>query len=488
MAAGQHQSLVRHALDTLPVTVAILDDVGDIVWTDRAWRKFAAENDLATAPDSIGVNYLDVTDDADDEDARAIASGLRAILSGDDDPFTHQYPCHAPNEKRWFLMWAAPFTYQDNRYVSLAHFDITERVQRERELRETTDRLDAIIEASPDPIVLTDRDGIVQLWNRSAERVFGWNVSEVVGQEDPSIPPEIREQYRADYERVLSGTSFEGIESVRRTKRGEALDVTVSAAPIHDAEGEAVGAMAAIRDVSELKRREEELERKTTELEALNRVVRHDIKNDMQVLIGWLEVLADHVDDEGEEMVEKVLDSTEHVLELTETARHLVEATVGDDISDTLEPVSLVSVLRTEIEKRREMYPEATFAVDGDLPGVVVLANGALSSVFGNLLNNAVQHSQGDDPTVELSVTEADDEVTVAVADDGPGVPDGQKESIFGKGEKGLDSEGTGIGLYLVKTLVEGYGGSVSVADNDPTGAVFTVTLPRATTGGSAAE
>jgi signal transduction histidine kinase len=102
-----------------------------------------------------------------------------------------------------------------------------------------------------------------------------------------------------------------------------------------------------------------------------------------------------------------------------------------------------------------------------------------LRSVFRNLLNNAVQHSDRDEPTVVVSAeTEAGgDWVVVRVADDGPGIPADRKETVFGKGEKGLESEGTGLGLYLVYTLVDHYGGSVWIEDNDPRGSVFVVRL-----------
>jgi signal transduction histidine kinase len=81
---------------------------------------------------------------------------------------------------------------------------------------------------------------------------------------------------------------------------------------------------------------------------------------------------------------------------------------------------------------------------------------------------------------VTLSATEREETVVVRIADNGPGVPDHRKEAIFGEGEAGLDSSGTGIGLYLVESLVDSYGGDVWVEDNDPEGAVFVVELPRA--------
>ena len=103
-----------------------------------------------------------------------------------------------------------------------------------------------------------------------------------------------------------------------------------------------------------------------------------------------------------------------------------------------------------------------------------------IKTVFRNRLNTAVQHNDGDESQVEIAVTETDGQVVVRVADNGPGVPDEQKTEVFGKGEKGLESQGSGIGLYLVKTLVETYGGDVRVEDNAPRGAVFVAELPRA--------
>jgi len=76
-----------------------------------------------------------------------------------------------------------------------------------------------------------------------------------------------------------------------------------------------------------------------------------------------------------------------------------------------------------------------------------------LASVFRNLLNNAVQHNDTDAPEVTVTCEETDDRIRVRVADNGPGVPDAEKDEIFGKGEKGLDSAGSGIGLYLVSVL-----------------------------------
>jgi signal transduction histidine kinase len=125
-------------------------------------------------------------------------------------------------------------------------------------------------------------------------------------------------------------------------------------------------------------------------------------------------------------------------------------------------------------------YPEATFEEPSSYPDVTVVGNTLLSSVFTNLLNNAVQHNDTDDPTVEVEATATDEVLRVRIADDGPGIPDRQKERIFGRGERGLDSGGSGLGLYLVERLLEDFGGSITVSDNEPRGSVFEIELPVA--------
>jgi signal transduction histidine kinase len=103
-----------------------------------------------------------------------------------------------------------------------------------------------------------------------------------------------------------------------------------------------------------------------------------------------------------------------------------------------------------------------------------------LPSVFRNLLNNAVMHNDKDTPKVRISLDAAPDTIQVGVADNGPGVPDDRREEVFGRGQMGLESPGSGIGLYLVDTLVDMFGGAVRIDDNEPEGSVFRVELPRA--------
>jgi len=143
-------------------------------------------------------------------------------------------------------------------------------------------------------------------------------------------------------------------------------------------------------------------------------------------------------------------------------------------------PVGLRYVLTDRIDEVASTHADAILTTEGTVPDVAVPADDMLGSVFKNLLTNAIVHNDGPVMEVTVSASVDDGTVTVRVADNGPGIPDDRKDAIFEDGEKGLDSEGTGLGLYLVETLVDRYGGDVRVEDNEPTGAVFVVELPVA--------
>ncbi|MFW5938579.1 MAG: PAS domain-containing sensor histidine kinase [Halanaeroarchaeum sp.] len=305
------------------------------------------------------------------------------------------------------------------------------------------------------------------------EHIWGIPPDEV--QEDPgklldTIHPEDRDRVRANIEgsdRRLRDRSYEG-RVVRPD--GSIRWVLTQQVILRDGEQGVSEVVGICTDITEQKHREQELE-------TLNRIVRHDIRNDLAVMLGWGEMLTEHVDDDGRVHLEKILNSGEHVVELTKVARDYAETVVTDE-EVPIEPTPIRGLLESELSLRRETFPEAEFVVQGRVPDVDVAANSMLRSVFRNLLNNAVQHNDKDEPVIELSCESRSGEVEVRIADNGPGIPDEQKDVVFGNGEKGPDSPGAGLGLHLVHTLVDQYRGEVWAEDADPTGTVFVVRLP----------
>ncbi|WP_336329908.1 sensor histidine kinase [Haloarcula sp. CGMCC 1.2071] len=227
--------------------------------------------------------------------------------------------------------------------------------------------------------------------------------------------------------------------------------------------------------------REQELKRQRDNLDLLNQIVRHDLTNHLQTISGRAELLRDQCSGDALEHVDGIRESSQAAAELLETAGDL--ATVMRQTDWETEPVALGPVLSSVTEDITATYSDAQVTVPDEYSSIRIQADELLSSVFRNVLTNAVQHNDSATPSVVVDVIDDGDVVHVTVADDGPGIPDEQKQAVFQRGEKRPDSDGTGVGLYLVRTLVDAYGGDVWVEDNEPTGTVVGVTLLTATDG-----
>ncbi len=328
-------------------------------------------------------------------------------------------------------------------------------------------------------VVITDREGTIQYVNKAFEQQSGYETETVIG-ENPRILNSGEHDdsfFEEMWETILDGEVWHG-EVINERKDGEQYVLNQTVAPITNSEGEIERFIAVNHEITRLKDLQSSLRSQREELEILNRVLRHDIRNDLNVILGWMGVLDEHVDSDGQDYIDRITHSAEHIVELTNVAADLV----GDITADSdpeLEPVDISHVLGEEVEKRREAFGDATIELHDTVPpDTHVWANSMLASVFRNLINNAVQHNDSADPRVEIHSEMGEESVVIRVADNGPGIPDGKKEQMFAKSHKGLDSEGTGMGLYLVQALVETFDGEVWIEDNEPEGAVFTVELP----------
>lgn len=139
-------TFAQAALHLFPAEVAVLDDSGEIVSTNLAWRMFGEANGLVGESDMVGVNYLDVCESVDSEEpsAAAAATGIRDVLAGTRDQFSLEYPCHSPEQKRWFVMRVVPFRVSGSKYALVVHMDVTDRKLAELDVQARTDQFEAI--------------------------------------------------------------------------------------------------------------------------------------------------------------------------------------------------------------------------------------------------------------------------------------------------------------------------------------------------------
>ncbi len=356
--------------------------------------------------------------------------------------------------------------------------EITERKEYERKVERARTELRRVIDLIPDPLFAKNRDGKLLLANEAYAEAVGSTLDQVEGQLEPDIFPDTDDYEKLrqrDIELIESGESSVFEEHVTRAD-GEEHTYQTTRIPFSPTEGDEDAVLGYARDVTDLKEYEQELEEQRNNLEILNQVVRHDIRNKLQVVLTYADLLQTEVGEAEQERVEQVLEAARDAVTITTTARDVMEVMLQSDVEYT--PVRLDTVLENKVEEIRSNYDSALVTLDGPLPTVEVMADDILPSVFRNLLTNAIQHNDKAIPEVTLSATRDDGRVSVRIADNGPGIPDDHKEDIFEQGEMGLDSDGTGLGLHLVDTLVDHYDGEVRVEDNDPDGAIFIVELP----------
>lgn len=353
--------------------------------------------------------------------------------------------------------WALGLTYEPIGVAAFALGTLVVYFQRFQQVRLVSD--------VDEPVLFLDTESRISSFNRRARELFP-ELEGARGEALDSVLPDIAA--------ALGG---EG-DTITRREGDETRYYRISSSPFQVGETQ-TGRMVIVADITDTERHRQDLERTTEQLSVLNRMVRHDIRNDMAVIIGWGEMLEEHVDESGRESLERMLDTASDVVDLTEQSRAFIEALATDEELE-LEPIPLQEYLSKEVEKQRRSHPDADIEIEDPLPSVSVQANEMLSSVFRNVIENAIENNDEETAAVRIRTTTTAESVVVRIADNGPGIPDDRKESVFGRGEKGLDSEGTGIGLYLVQTLVDQFGGRVWIEDNEPKGAIFVLELPRA--------
>ena len=462
-----YESQYRQLFEEAPVMVALTRDTDDGPVIEDCNRQFAAK--LGASREDLRERPL--TDVYTEEAARKLldGDGYKRALTGEF--VTAERALRTREGDRLeTLLQATPRRNAAGDIVgtNALYVDLTER----KRAREVLDQVEAM-EASIDGIGILDGDGEFVYANQAHADIYGYDDPDVfVGNTWRMLyGDDERARFESEVVPALeSGEEWRG-EARGRRADGSSFPQDLSLTPISDG-----GYICVVRDITDRKRYERRLEGQRDNLEILNQVVRHDIRNDLQVVVGYATILREFVEGEGREHVERVVSSGRDAIETTKTAGDVAKVMLS--ATAETKPVGIRYVITDRIDEVDAAYTDAILTTEGTIPDVSVLADDMLGSVFKNLLTNAIVHNDGPVREVTVSAAVADDAVTVRIADNGPGIPDDRKDAIFEDGEKGLDSEGTGLGLYLVETLVDRYDGDVRVEDNEPEGSVFVVELP----------
>ncbi len=184
----------------------------------------------------------------------------RARQQGEQAPSRYEFKIVTKSgDERWVDFTAGIIEFEGQPAAIGTFYDITERKRAEEALRETTQTLQALVQASPLAVITVDLQGNVKMWNPAAERTFGWSEREALGHPNPIIPEDRQDEFRANLDAVLQGKLLNQVETRRRKKDGSLIDVSLSTAAMRNANGDIIGTMGIIADITERKRTEEAL-------------------------------------------------------------------------------------------------------------------------------------------------------------------------------------------------------------------------------------
>ncbi|MBO8183055.1 MAG: PAS domain S-box protein [Archaeoglobus sp.] len=294
--------------------------------------------------------------------------------------------------------------------------------------------------------------------------ILGYSRDEVLGRKSIKLISRTdRDQTIERFRSVLKGNR-EKFRVRAMKKTGEIIEMEVIEWPWR--EGNIFKGVEGIaRDISDIVEAERNIRSLNEYLTVLNKILRHDIQNDLAVIKMYADLIREGEEIDLQTFLQKLDERIDHAISTIRDAREIEKMLkVGELVG-----VNLSAVLMKVIE---EFNREARITYE--IPeGVYVEADSAINSVIHNIIQNAIFHNDKEIPEIDVTVTEKGDRVYVRIADNGPGVPDEMKTLIFEENFKGETTGRSGLGLYLVKETMKRYGGRVWVEDNEPYGSVF---------------
>ena len=311
----------------------------------------------------------------------------------------------------------------------------------------------SVVGEMTDGVVVVNAAGQVVDFNRAAARLL--DVADIVGRQAAEVVPGFVEPSSEDVSRSVVADAGQA---------GRRLDVRVS--PLHDHHERVVGAVVVLRDVTDERHREQQLA-------VLNRALRHNIRNEVSVIRGFVD-LYERGDVDDDHLTAVVGEHADRVLDMAEKARQA--ETILGTAADAREPVEVRALVERTVSAVRESHPDVTVAVD--LPTAPASAGWLLEPVLENLVENAAEHNDDADAHVAVSVVADTDTVTVVVADNGPGLPD-VEAAVLEERHETPTKHGQGIGLWVVTWATDRLGGTLHHEHRDGGGTVVEVTVPR---------
>lgn len=490
---------LANILDALSAHIAIVDDQGTVLAVNEAWRVFARQHGLRLPAYGVGANYLAATRPAaeqGDESAQQALAGITEVLADRKSTFRMSYPCHFDGEKRWFLLIATCFRHQGDLLAVIAHENITEQKLAEEKLREdelALARLASIVQSSDDSIVSLSLDGRLNSWNPASRRMYGYTAEEAIGLPiGRIIPRPDGETWPEALERLRQGEALVAAESVGMHKDGTRFVIATTISPLRNVRGEVIGASVVTKDIAELKDALQEAAKRSAEIEALRETnklkdhflstISHEMKTPLSLIMGYTELLEDVCHE-----VTLIQGIQEGSRRLTKHINSILDysALLGGTLPIDLVEIGLQEVVDWAIGEVKPSFDRLGIGLEvsipPDLPPITCDPR-RLVQMLTELLDNAAKFTPSGG-RAGVRACRQNDCLRIEVWDTGAGIAAADRTRIwmaFTQLDVGdaLRKGGLGLGLTLVKKLIELHGGRVELTSQEGQGSVFALVLP----------
>ena len=378
---------------------------------------------------------------------------------------------HKNGRSVYFLSSAVPLFDEDGKLTGYRGIDrdITEKVAKDRELKESKEKLESIIETTVEVVYTQDLSGCITFISPSVKNLLGYAPEEIVGKNPRDlIHPDHLEKYDDSLTMLLAEKRPVIGEEKRISHRERGwVWAKVNKSVIKGADGKVQAIVGGMEDITRRKQNEEGVLQFNELLTLINKILRHDLTNNLTVMDIALKLYKKNGDEGLLDSVRTKVDGSYRLIDQMKSLESLISEGGSLRSIDVHEVIDRVSV-SMEVPVGNQCFCE-------------VVADDAFHSVLENLILNSIKHG-GTDRMLIRSMDYPHEEgvVSIDVIDYGKGVPDDIKEKVFRESFTHGEAAGTGLGLYIVKRTLQRYGGSITVHDNEPKGAVFRLMLRKA--------
>ena len=464
-----------------PIAINVFDPRGNLVEANQAMLEFTGTSQVEELSE---LNLLD--------DPNLPFEMKERILRGDNVIYEHEFDFDLVRNKGIYQTSKTGIAYILSGITPLRNstdgkiqgyivqiIDETTKVKAEKRIVEERDRAQDYLDIAGAPIVIINTDGDVVLINIKGSEILGYSIDEIVGRNwfENFIPHHRRTEVHGFFSNLMKG-EIEGNELVEYlilTGTGQERFIEWRNSLVHDNDGNIIGIMSSGVDITDRRIAEDNLQRAADTAMLYLDIMGHDLRNHLQAIVMATDIIGHYeLGAEIKPVFDLIVDSVGNSQKLI----NQVQAT-RELLSTPLERVSLIEVFSECVERAKKFHSDAEIEITSEIQAAEVKADRYLSILCSNLVNNAVQHNINRNRHVWITLKATQDGYAVSIKDDGPGISNERKESLF-------DAERRfgGVGIHQAKSIVQKYGGYISIEDRVPgesnKGASFTIWLPKA--------